>query len=196
MTAVRVGRLTTVAIVCAAALLLGACSGDDEDPSPPSDPSGSAAGGQAVPIQAGVGEVSGRLKADAASAAVNEIAPVVDGWFEAAYVGGEFPRADFADAFPGFTEGGARDAEQDAGLMTNREIGADVDSVTADLKKVDVDLLAADRKAAGATARFTLVFTTTGTYAKEVTVKGQLFLTPDAQDAWRVFGYDVTRSAR
>jgi outer membrane murein-binding lipoprotein Lpp len=196
MTAARADRFATVILVCAATLLVSGCSGGDKDPSPSSDPSGSAAGGQPVPVQAEVGKVTGRLKPTAATAAVDGIGPVVDGWFEAAYVGGDFPRADFPDAFPGFTKGAAKDAEKDAVLMTNQEIGADVEGVTADLKQVKVDLLAADRKAAGATARFTLVFTTTGTYAKEVTVKGQLFLTPDSQDAWQVFGYNVTRSSR
>jgi len=196
MSAARVGRFSTAAVVCVATLLVGGCSGSDDDESPGSDPSGTASGGQEVPVKAELGKVTGRMTGKRAKGAVATVAPVVDDWFEAAYVGGDYPRSNFKDAFPGFTPGAAEDAKKDAALMTNREIGADVESVAADLKQVTVDLLAADRKAAGATARFTLVFTTTGDYAKEVSVKGRLFLTKGKEGKWRVFGYNVTRSSR
>jgi outer membrane murein-binding lipoprotein Lpp len=196
MNAARVGRFSTAAVVCAATLLMGGCSGDDTKDDPTSDPSGNASGGDQVPMQATVGKVHGRLKPSAAKAAVNGISPVVDGWFKAAYLDGDYPRTDFADSFPGFTPGAAQDAKQDSGLMTNKQVGGDVDGVAADLKQVEVDLLAANHKAAGATARFTLVFTTTGDYAKEVSVKGRLFLTRGSEGKWRVFGYNVTRSAK
>jgi outer membrane murein-binding lipoprotein Lpp len=196
MNAARAGRFSTAAIVCAATLLAGGCSSDDNQDNPTSDPSGSASGGDQVPIQAQVGKVEGRLKPAAAKAAVNGISSVVDRWFEAAYLSGDYPRSDFADSFPGFTPGAAKDAKQDSALMTNKQVGGDIDGVAADLKQVEVDLLAANRKAAGATARFTLVFTTSGSYAKEVSVKGRLFLTKGSEGKWRVFGYNVTRSAR
>ena len=200
MNAARVGRFSTAAVVCAATLLLGGCSGDDSPDDggdePTGDPSGTAAGGDAVPLRADLGKVSGRLKPKAAEEVVAQVAPVVDGWFEAAYLSGDYPRKDFEQAFPGFTRGAADDAKRDAALMTNKDIGGDIDSVSAQIKKVDVDLLAADRKAAGATARFTLVFKTAGNYAKQVSVKGQLFLTKGDDGKWRVFGYKVTRSSK
>ena len=199
MDAARVGRFSTAAVVCAATLLLGGCSGDDDPGAsgdePTGDPSGTAAGGT-VPLRADLGKVSGRLKPKAAEEVVARVAPVVDGWFEAAYLAGDYPRKDFEQAFPGFTKGAANDAKGDAALMTNKEIGGDIDSVSAEIKKVDVDLLAANRKAAGATARFTLVFKTAGKYAKQVSVKGQLFLTKGDDDKWQVFGYRVTRSSK
>ena len=199
MNAARVGRFSTVAVVCAATLLLGGCSGDDSPEGsgdePTSDPSGTAAG-ETVPLRADLGKVSGRLKPKAARDVVAKVAPVVDGWFEAAYLSGDYPRTDFQKAFPAFTKGAADDAKRDAALMTNKEIGGDIDSVSAQIKEVDFDLLAAERKAAGATARFTLVFKTAGTYAKQVSVKGQLFLTKRDDGKWRVFGYKVTRSSK
>ena len=199
MNAARVGRFSTAAVVCAATLLLGGCSGDDSPDDggdgPAADPSGTAAG-DAVPLKADLGKVSGRLKPKAAEEVVAKVAPVVDGWFEAAYLSGDYPRKDFAQAFPGFTKGAADDAKRDAALMTNKDIGGDIDSVSAEIKEVAVDLLAADRKAAGATARFTLVFKTAGNYAKQVSVKGQLFLTKGDDGKWRVFGYKVTRSSK
>jgi outer membrane murein-binding lipoprotein Lpp len=196
MNAARVGRFTTAAVVCAAALLLGGCSGDsphDGGDEPTGGPGGAAGG---VQLGADLGKVSGRLKPKAAEKVVAQIAPVVDGWFDAAYLSGDYPRKDFTQAFPGFTKGAAHDAKQDAALMTNKEIGADMDSVSAEVKEVDVDLLAAHRKAAGATARFTLVFKTAGSYANQVSVKGQLFLTKGDDGKWRVFGYKVTRSSK
>jgi hypothetical protein len=200
MNAARAGRSSTAAVICAATLLLGGCSGDDppddSGDEPTSDPSGTAAGGGALPLRAGLGRVSGRLKPKAAREVVARVAPVVDGWFEAAYLSGDYPRKDFERAFPGFTKGAANDAKRDAALMTNKAIGGDIDSVSAQIKEVQVDLLAANRKAAGATARFTLVFKTAGNYAKQVRVKGQLFLTKGDDRKWRVFGYRVTRSSK
>ncbi|MGD9959520.1 hypothetical protein [Nocardioides sp.] len=194
MHATRVGRASAVALACLTALSLGGCTGgDDKDPAsgtsdtPTTEP---------IPVQASLGAVAGRLKPADAQAAVDAISPVVDGWFEAAYVGGDYPRTDFEDAFPGFTPGAAKDATGDLAMMSNAGIGGDVETVTADVKKIDVDLLAAKNRAAGATARFTLVFTTTGDAAKKVMVKGRLFLTPKASDTWQVFGYNVTRTAR
>jgi hypothetical protein len=200
MTTARVGRFAVAPPVWVAALLIGllmgGCSGNNEGTSSSKEPAGSADGGTTVPLQAEVGKVAGRLKPAAAAAASAGVTKVVDGWFESAYIGGEFPRTDFTDAFPGFLPGAAKDAVKDAALMTNEMIGGDIDRVTADLKQVKVDVLAADDRAAGATARFTLVFTTTGSYAKQVSIRGQLFLTRNGKKGWQVFGYDVTRSAR
>ncbi len=140
MNAARVGRFSTAAVVCAATLLLGGCSGDDSPDDggdgPAGDPSGTAAGGDTVQLKADLGKVSGRLKPKAAEKVVAQVAPVVDGWFEAAYLSGDYPRKDFAQAFPGFTKGAADDAKRDAALMTNKDIGGDIDSVSAQIKEV------------------------------------------------------------
>jgi len=195
--AARLGRHSVVAAVLATLLFAAGCSGGDEDAEPsPSDSTGSASGGEAVPLQVTVGKVNGRIKAKDATAVATKIGAVVDGWFQAAYVGGEWPRTDFAKAFPGFTKGAAADATKDAALMTNKTIGGQVESVTAQVRKIDVDLLAVNEHAAAATARFTLVFATDGDFAKAVTVQGQLFLTKGKEGNWKVFGYDVTRSSK
>ena len=47
---------------------------------------------------------------------------------------------------------------------------------------------------AGATARFRLVFRTTGNAERRVLVTGRLVLTK-AKGTWKVFGFDVQRSA-
>ncbi len=192
------GRLRwAAASVSAVALLLGGCtSSEDPAPSPTSDPSGSASGGEQVPLRSAVGTVSGRLKPKLSEQAATRVGTAVDRWFQAAYLSGDYPRGDFGTAFPGFTDGASKDARKDRTLLTNASIGGDVETVTADLRQVKVDLLAADQKPVGATARFRLVFTTTGTYAKEVTVQGRMFLTANRAGAWHIFGYDVTRASK
>jgi hypothetical protein len=55
-----------------------------------------------------------------------------------------------------------------------------------------IDVLPAGGRAAGATARFRLEYTTTGDVRKSVAVRGRLFLTP-GPDGWKVFGYDVAK---
>jgi hypothetical protein len=195
MDTTRVGARAGAVLACLTLLLASACSGSDSDKEPAGTPTGSSSAEPAA-LEATLGKVEGRLKPAAAAAEVAAIGPVVDGWFDAAYVGGKFPRTDFGDAFPGFTPGAVKDARKDIALMTNVQSGADITSVTTDDKTVAVDLLAAKQKAAGATARFTLDFTTAGTAPEEVRVKGQLFLTRDTKNRWRIFGYNVTRSIR
>jgi hypothetical protein len=180
-----------------------ACSGGEEPVSaPPSSPTASATQNTESPsaapevrVTAKVGEVNGRIPPKTSEATAQEIGQLVDDWFEAAYLGGRYPRARFRD-FPAFTPGAAERAGADAALMTNKAIGRQVRTVAARQKAVTVDLLARNDRAVAATARFTLRFDTTGVYAKQVTVKGRLFLTRNEKRQWRVFGYDVVRSAR
>ena len=57
------------------------------------------------------------------------IAEVVDGWLDAAYVAGDYPRTRLRDAFPGFTRGAADRAAAGRALMSNQAIGARIDAV-------------------------------------------------------------------
>jgi hypothetical protein len=195
--AARLGRHSVVAAMLATLLLASGCSSGNDDSEPsPSDSTGSASGGEAVPLQVSVGKVNGRIKAKDATAVATKIGSVVNGWWQAAYVGGKWPRTDFTKAFPCFTKGAGADAQKDGALTTYKTIGGHVSAVTAQIRKIDVDLLAAYGHAAGATARFTLAFKTTGDFAKQVTVQGQVFLTKGKEGNWRVFGYNVTRSSK
>ena len=121
-----------------------------------------------------------------------QVAHAVDEWFDAAYVGGDYPRNDFATSWPGFTVGAKADAQGDKALMSNQDIGADIDGVEATDRKVTVDVLAVKGHPAGATARFVLKFHTSGDVQRKIEVRGRLFLTPGT-DGWRIFGYDVTK---
>ena len=187
-----------VLLVLALAVTLAACSGDS-DPSPgPGDPGTSEAAratdAPAPPVEteAAMGRVTGQLPQEKRSKVRDQVAHAVDAWFDAAYVGGDYPRDDFADAWPGFTTGAQAEAQGDKALMSNQDIGADIAGVEATARKVTVDVLAVKGKPSGATARFVLKFRTDGDVQRKVEVRGRLFLTPEA-DGWHIFGYDVTK---
>jgi hypothetical protein len=179
------------------ALSLSACSGDSSEP--PGEPSDDAAGPSEAtdapaPLEttATLGKVTGKLPKGKRSKVRKQVARAVDAWFDAAYVAGDYPRNDFAASWPGFTTGAKVDAKADKALMSNQDIGAQIDVVEATARKVSVDVLAVRGHAAGATARVVLKFRTDGDVRRKVEVRGRLFLTP-TPDGWRIFGYDVTK---
>ena len=141
---------------------------------------------------ASLGKVTGKLSKDKRSRVRQQVARAVDAWLDAAYVGGDYPRNDFAAAWPGFTTGAKVDAKADKALMSNQDIGAQIDAVEATTREVTVDVLAVKGHAAGATARVVLRFQTDGAVQRKVEVRGRLLLTP-TPDGWRIFGYDVTK---
>jgi hypothetical protein len=190
-----------VLLVLALAVTLAACSGDSDDPSADpgeSDPGSSETAGTTVapapPVEteATMGKVTGQLPPEKRSKVRQQVAHAVDAWFDAAYVGGDYPRDDFADAWPGFTTGAQAEARGDKALMSNQDIGADIAGVEATARQVTVDVLAVKGKPSGATARFVLKFRTDGDVRRKVEVRGRLFLTPES-DGWHIFGYDVTK---
>ncbi|CAM3884877.1 hypothetical protein [Nocardioides zeicaulis] len=124
-----------------------------------------------------------------------EVGRVVDRWWDAAYLGGDYPRSSFPSAFPGFTAGAEQRARDDKALLTNQTQGASIDSVTAKHRTVTLDILATDRQARSVTAHVLLRFETTGDRAGTTTVRGRLFLTRQGR-SWRIFGYDVAKGAQ
>ena len=186
---------TPAAVVLLLALSVSACSGDSSDPDagPSGDPTSSEAT-EAPPLETTVamGRVTGKLGKDKRSRTRQQVGKAVDAWFEAAYVGGDYPRSDFASSWPGFTAGAKARAKDDKALMSNQDIGADISAVEPTVRKVTVDLLAVRGRAVGATARVVLRFGTEGDVQRKVEVRGRLFLTPTAE-GWRIFGYDVTK---
>ena len=198
--AVRRSELLVVAIL-AAALSVAACSGDDAGPAatPPSGGSQASTATDNNPppplaTTATVGQVRGQLPQGKRGKVRDQVQHAVDAWFDAAYVGGDYPRTDYSDSWPSFTPGARADAEDDKSLMSNVDLGRVVDDVEATTRKVSVDVLAVKGHAQGATARFVLRFRTSGERQEKVQVRGRLFLTP-SPDGWRIFGYDVTKGA-
>ena len=190
-----------VLLVLALAVTLAACSGESSDPSAgpgDGDPGTSEVAGATeapappVETEAAMGKVTGQLPQEKRGKVRDQVAHAVDAWFDAAYVGGDYPRNDFADAWPGFTTGAKAEAQGDKDLMSNQDIGADIAGVEATARKVTVDVLAVKGKPSGATARFVLKFRTDGDVQRKVEVRGRLFLTPEP-DGWHIFGYDVTK---
>jgi hypothetical protein len=173
----------------------GACSGGGGSVAAPGDGGSSAptaATERTVSTRVSFGSLTGKLPPDARQRLSDQIGDVVDGWIDAAYVGGDYPRRDFSDAWPGFTAGAQAEAHQDRALMSNEDIGDRIDGVEPYKSVVKLDVLAVKQHAVGVTARVYLGFGTTGDLEREVRVKGRLFLT-HTERGWHVFGYDVTK---
>lgn len=189
-------RRAAVAVVATTTLLaLAGCSGDDGPDAESRRSSSSGAipeGPPPLATHTTMGVISGKLDKDARARIKTKVAEVVDDWFDAAYVGGEWPRSDFGDAFPHFSARAAREAEHDAGLMSNQRLGERIESVEATKRRLRIDVLAVKRRAVGVTARFVLGMDLAGQVNRSERVAGSLFLT--FQDGgWQVFGYDVQR---
>lgn len=186
--------MPAVALVAALALGAAACS-DDATEEPGADPSPSSSATRAVETTVRWGAIAGKVAPARREQVKEAVSAVVDRWLEAAYVGGEWPRSDFSDAFPGFTAGAAQQAQKDLDLMTNSAVGGQVESVEVLSRAITLDALGVKGRATGVTARFALRYRTTGEVEGTEWVRGRLFLTP-REGGWRVFGYDVARSDR
>lgn len=139
--------------------------------------------------------VFGRLPETRRKAVRRQVGRVVDRWWDAAYLGGTYPRSSFPSAFPGFTAGAEKRARADKALLTNKVRGPQVDSVTARRRTVSLDILATDKRARSVTAHVVLRFDTAGQKAGTTVVRGRLFLI-HKRGAWRIFGYDLAKGAR
>jgi hypothetical protein len=189
-------RAAAVATALGVTIALGGCSAGDDEPGaePDGGSTASADAGEApeVETQVSVGEVTGKLDRARRERLSADVRSVVDGWLDAAYVAGDYPRTDFDDAWPGFTSGARAEAERDADLMSNRDLGADIDGVEPVGRAVRIDVLAVKGTPVGVTAHVILKFATTGETSERVKVAGRLYLTKGGQ-GWQVFGYDVTK---
>lgn len=200
-------RRSSRSVILTASLLLAlfvgaACSGDDGGDgaggggtSTEENPGGTTRA-RAVALDAQLGVITGRINVQRRRAVLARVSTVVDRWFEAAYLAGEYPRTDFSRAFPGFTPGAVRLARKDAAILSNKAIGRRVDEVVAQRKSVRVDVLSPRGFARAATARVELVFTTEGDLRRRYVVHGRLMLTRHPSGLWKVFGYDVRRTDR
>ena len=188
----RAGGAAAAALLLAAAT--GACSGSDDEPGATPSSGSSEATDQPVRTQVSYGKVTGNLPAGSRDRLAQQVGQVVSRWTEAAYLGGDYPRRDFADSWPGFTAGAQREAHGDRALMSNEDIGDRIDGIVPHKSVVRLDVLAVKKRPVGITAHVYLGFGTTGDVEKEVRVKGRLFLT-HTDGGWKVFGYDMTKGA-
>jgi len=183
-----------VAALVVVALAAGGCSGSDDAPATEGPPASGSSAPAGVVTAVSVGEMAGRLPQARRQQLATEVQAVVDGWIDAAFLGGDYPRTDFAGSWPGFTARARAKAERDGDLMSNRDIGASIDGVEPEKRQVTLDVLSVDKKPVGVTARVVLRFATTGDTTTDVRVAGRLYLTRGKQ-GWQVFGYDVTKVA-
>ena len=149
----------------------------------------------ALPTTTKIHRVHGRLPDARRKAVRRQVGRVVDRWWDAAYLGGTYPRSSFPSAFPGFTDGAEQRARSDKALLTNQTRGPHVDAVTARRKSVSLDILATGKRARTVTAAFVLRFESSGDKAGTTTVRGRLFLV-HKRGAWRIFGYDVAKGSK
>ncbi len=188
----RRAALATAAVVAVTAL--GACSGGGEDEPERTPAEGASQAAEPLTTDAALGKVRGRLSTKASDAIVAEITKVVDGWIDAG-LGGEYPRTDFAAAFAGFTPDARALAVKQSALLTNAEVGADLERAELTERVVRVDVVAPKGRPVGATARIHLTVELDGGVERTDLVTGRLMLTPSGGE-WRVFGFDVRRGEK
>lgn len=201
---VRPVRRAVAGVACAALLTgIAGCTSDTDSPEPSPLPGASTGtaptlDAKPVPMSVRVTRVSGKLnKPDRASLERN-IGRKIGGYWNAAYLGGKYPRNDFGDAFPTFSKGAAQKARHDRGFLTNASLGGSTESVAPKVKQARLSVLVPNKAVAGVTARIRLVFVADRgeAPAQRVTISGRLLLTRKDPGGWQIFGYDVRRSVR
>lgn len=188
------------------AVTLGGCGGSSSHPqSSPSGGSSSNGAGAAGPLPSRVslGQVAGiahkanrQLFKKHRASLLKDVGRAVDTWIDGGWVGVSYPRKSFPQAFAAFTKPARQDAVAQQSLMTNASLGPSISGVEVKHRRVVVDFLAPNGRAAGATAHVTLVFTTTGHTQRTVTVVTRLFLVPGNGSHWRIFGFDATKGEK
>jgi hypothetical protein len=185
-------------------LLTAGCTSDDEGESaPPPLPSRSVRSeatleAKPVPTQVTLAKVvGGKLDKERRNRLEDQVSRVVSDYFDAAFLGGDYPRDDFDRALGTFSRGAEARAKGDRALLTNAEIGTTTEAVVPRAKKVRLYVLVPNRSIAGLTARIRLVFVQESTDGADqrVTVTGRLLMNRKKSGPWQIFGYDVTRSS-
>ena len=192
-------RLAALVLVLVLPLSATACSsGSDPEAAPERLSRGDsqvALASHPVLTKTRIHRVYGRLPDARRKAVRRQVGQVVDRWWEAAYLGGTYPRSGFPSAFPGFTRGAERRARTDKALLTNQTGGHRIDAVEARHRSVSLDILATRKQARSVTAHVLLRFDTRGDKTGTTVVRGRLFLVRK-RGAWRIFGYDISKGAQ
>ena len=202
-------RRTAASLFCVLLVATtAACTGEDAAPETAPSPGASSAPGTATetatpvapapPARVRVTRVSGELKARDQEVLADNVRKVVTAYFDDAYLGGDYPRDSFRDAFDTFSAGAARQADGDRDLLTNRVLGPTTRGIEVRRRTAYLSVLAPYKVAAGVTARVQLRFVADqgDDPAQLVNVKGRLLLTRKKSGGWQIFGYDLARSVR
>lgn len=205
LSAPPVRRSAAAALVVVLVASTAACTSDDRgaeppaaSPSPAQEPSAGASPAPADPAKVRVTRVSGTLKERDREVLADNVEKVVTAYFDDAFLGGDYPRGSFGDAFETFSAGAARQADTDRDLLTNRVLGPTTESVEVRRRTAYLSVLAPHKVAAGVTARVHLRFVANrgDRPAKRVEVTGRLMLTRKRAGGWKVFGYDLSQDTR
>jgi len=202
----RTGATASIALLVAAT---AACTPFDGGPATTSPDSSAAsapedattttpeAAAPPPPARVRVTRVSGKLEDGDRDVLADTVEEVVTAYFDDAFVGGEYPRTSYGDAFDTFSAGAARQAASDRDLLTNRLLGPTTESVEVRRRSAYLSVLAPYKVAAGVTARVHLQFLADrgDQPAKLVSVTGRLMLTRKESGGWEIFGYDLTQAA-
>ncbi len=183
-------------------LVLVSCTGAEEtaprggrtEAAQPTSP-GATIEARPLPLSVRVTRVWGRLAKPRQAAVVRGVGRSISAYFDAGFLG-EYPRTDFENAFSSFTRGMVPDARRDQDLLTNAVLGEQTESVTTRAKQARLSVLSPNGFPAGVTARVRLVYVADRGDAgsTRVTTSGRLLLTRQ-RSGWKIFGYDVARSA-
>ncbi len=204
-------RRAVVAALLSVLLVASAgCTGGDEPPREESAPSGPSAlpsravetpptqEPRPVPTEVRVARVvGGRLAEPRRRQVERQVRRVLSDYFEDAYLGGDYPRANFSTAFGAFSRGAARRARGDRALLSNARSGPRTRAVAPRVSSAALDVLVPHEVVAGLTARVRLVFVEqrAGGRDQRVTVRGRLMMSRKKSGPWQIFGYDVSRSS-
>jgi hypothetical protein len=184
-----------VAGASALVLVLGVAgcdSGDDIEGNNDDAPASHAADTPEVLTSVTLQKVGKSLDAEHRTKVKDGVTALVDPWLDGAFLG-DFPREGYTEAFVGFTEGAAVDAERDLDLLSNEAIADEIDSATATRRRVRLDVFAPDGHPRGVTAHVVLEFTTAGELEESMRVRADLYLAKDKGE-WKIFGYDVDQA--
>lgn len=192
------------ALACAVVLVgAAACTHGPAKPAGPpaalsSQPVTSSATITAKPVRLKVlvTRVSGRLSNKQRTALQHNVGKAISTYFDAAFLSGSYPRADFHSAFASFPHGLAVQARKDRHLLTNVALGPTTQQVVPKKKAAYLSVLAPYHVAAGVSARIELrLVDERGTKpAKRIDLTGRLMLTRRKKGGWKIFGYHLSRS--
>lgn len=203
-------RPTAALLACVLVLSLAGCTAAEEPGADLPTPAPVRDGAVLRPVPqartvATLGTVTGELRRERRQPLRRSVRLTVDRWLDAAYVDRSYPRERFGAAFPGFSDGAAREALRDQSLMTNAAVAPRLRFVRARKRKVSIDVLARGGRPAGVTAHFVLAQRLEGRVDRVDRVTGSLYMTRTAvgtvktrrgredKMGWQVFGYDVQR---
>ena len=190
-------RVRRVAALVLSSVLLVTATACTEDPRPAAqEERRGPRAAPSAPVKVKVTRVSGRLSVKERRALADRVRPTLQGYVDAAFLAGDYPRSSFDGSFRTFTSGAAAAARRDQDLLTNKRLGPTTRSVRAARRTAYLSVLAPHGKVAGVTAAVDLSFVVErgDKTAQRVRLAGRLLLTRQKSGRWAVFGYHLNRA--